>query len=176
MSDEEGDKSHLQSFFAMVMSGLAGSSTTMVGATIFALARLLFEFSAALIAAVPELLPAVLLLIKTHNRETVKAVLGFIRVVAIRLPVDQLTPLLDQILTAMLVWGSDDKNRHRMKVCISQTINLLCLPKVCSPISRFCILLSQNSLDVPATVLLGAHPGGAITTAMRRRCSGICTP
>jgi ribosomal RNA-processing protein 12 len=87
----------------MVMSGLAGATTTMVGATIFALARLLFEFSAALIAAVPDLLPAVLLLIKTHNRETVKAVLGFVRVVCMRLPEGELAPLLPSILEATLV-------------------------------------------------------------------------
>ena len=92
-----------QRFFTMVMSGLAGATTTMVGATIFALARLLFEFSAALIAAVPDLLPAVLLLIKTHNRETVKAVLGFVRVVCMRLPEGELAPLLPPILEATLV-------------------------------------------------------------------------
>ena len=37
-----------------------------------ALARLLFEFSASLIHTVPQLLPAVLLLTRTQNRETVK--------------------------------------------------------------------------------------------------------
>ena len=73
MQDEEEMASedsggHLQKFFTMVMSGLAGTTTTMVGATVFALARLLFEFSAALIDAVPDLLPAVLLLIKVGEK------------------------------------------------------------------------------------------------------------
>ena len=43
-----------------------------VGATVYALARLVFEFSASLIHTVPQLLPAVLLLTRTQNRETLK--------------------------------------------------------------------------------------------------------
>lgn len=45
-----------------------------------ALARLVFEFAGVLEGVVSRLLPAVLLLLRSHSREVVKAVLGFIKV------------------------------------------------------------------------------------------------
>jgi ribosomal RNA-processing protein 12 len=52
----------------------------MQSAAVMSLARLLYEFSAALISTVPELLPAVFALMETQHREVVKAALGFIKV------------------------------------------------------------------------------------------------
>ena len=52
----------------------------MVSASVMALARLLHAFSSELEAVVPELLPAVLLLLRTKSREVVKSVLGFVKV------------------------------------------------------------------------------------------------
>ena len=45
-----------------------------------ALARLLYEFAPVLAGLVPDLLPAVLLLLRTKAREVIKSVLGFIKV------------------------------------------------------------------------------------------------
>ena len=52
----------------------------MVAASVMALARLLYEFGGALAASVPELMPAVLSLLRSRAREVVKAVLGFLKV------------------------------------------------------------------------------------------------
>ena len=45
-----------------------------------ALARLLYEFGGALSGLIPELLPAVLSLLRSRAREVIKAVLGLIKV------------------------------------------------------------------------------------------------
>lgn len=45
-----------------------------------ALARLLYEFAPSLAGLVPELLPAVLMLLRSKAREVIKSVLGFVKV------------------------------------------------------------------------------------------------
>lgn len=45
-----------------------------------ALARLLYEFAPVLAGLVPDLLPAVLLLLRSKAREVIKSVLGFVKV------------------------------------------------------------------------------------------------
>lgn len=49
-------------------------------AAVLALSRLVFEFAGQLEGVVGRLLPAVLLLLRSHSREVIKAVLGFIKV------------------------------------------------------------------------------------------------
>ena len=70
----------LRTLFTMVLGGMAGESPHMVAASVMALARLLYEFGGALAASVPELMPAVLSLLRSRAREVVKAVLGFLKV------------------------------------------------------------------------------------------------
>jgi ribosomal RNA-processing protein 12 len=52
----------------------------MVSASVLVLARLVFEFAADLATLVPELLPTVLMLLRTKAREVIKSVLGFVKV------------------------------------------------------------------------------------------------
>lgn len=54
------------------MGCLAGSTPHMVSAAVVGLARLLYEFSAELCHTVPDLLPSVLLLLRSKNREIIK--------------------------------------------------------------------------------------------------------
>lgn len=70
----------LRTLFTMVLGGMVGESPHMVAASVMALARLLYEFGGALSASVPELMPAVLSLLRSRAREVVKAVLGFLKV------------------------------------------------------------------------------------------------
>lgn len=49
-------------------------------AAVLGLSRLVFEFAGQLEGVVGRLLPAVLLLLRSHSREVIKAVLGFIKV------------------------------------------------------------------------------------------------
>jgi ribosomal RNA-processing protein 12 len=81
-----------------------------------AASRLVYEFSASLIAAVPQLLPACLALLKATNREVVKAALGFVKVAVVRLAVATLAEHLDSMVPGLLLWEADTKNRFRAKV------------------------------------------------------------
>ena len=58
----------VRKFFMTVLAGVVGATPTMQSAAVMALARLLYEFSAALVSTVPELLPAVFALLDWFNR------------------------------------------------------------------------------------------------------------
>jgi len=103
-------------FFLTVLAGIVGSSPSMQAATIMALARLLYEFSSSLVSTVPELLPAVCALLEGKSREVVKACLGFVKVVVVRLPQQDLAAELPRLVPAILHWSEDSKNRFKLKV------------------------------------------------------------
>ena len=63
----------VRKFFMTVLAGVVGATPTMQSAAVMALARLLYEFSAALVSTVPELLPAVFALMEGGNREAATA-------------------------------------------------------------------------------------------------------
>ena len=100
----------------MVLAGLAAQTPRMVSASVMALARLTFEFAPDLQLIAAQLLPAVCALLRSKARENVKAVLGFLRVAAARVPVPLLTPHLETILSGVLLWAEDSKNRYKQKV------------------------------------------------------------
>ncbi|KAL6777299.1 hypothetical protein ACKKBF_B20970 [Auxenochlorella protothecoides x Auxenochlorella symbiontica] len=100
----------------VLLGGLVGASPHMISASVMGLARLLHEFSAALLHLVPDLLPAVLMLLRSRAREVIKSVLGFVKVVASRLPVEELVPRLPAILEGCLLWAEDSKNKFKLKV------------------------------------------------------------
>ena len=108
----------VRKFFMTVLAGVVGATPTMQSATIMALARLLYEFSAALVSTVPELLPAVFALMETGNREVIKAAIGFIKVAAVRLPQTDLAAQLPTLVPALLHCCDDEDgfNRFRSKV------------------------------------------------------------
>jgi ribosomal RNA-processing protein 12 len=70
----------LHELFSMVLGGLVGTTPHMISASVMALARLLYEFAGALEGVVPQLLPAVLMLLRSKALEVVKSVLGFLKV------------------------------------------------------------------------------------------------
>ncbi|KAJ9506030.1 hypothetical protein QJQ45_002495 [Haematococcus lacustris] len=109
-------KGGLITLFTMVMAGLAGQTPHMISASIMALARLLYEFAPQLQPLVPQLLPPVLSLLRSRSREVVKAVLGFVKVCAMRMPVPMLTVHLAAILEGALLWAADSKNKFKLKV------------------------------------------------------------
>jgi hypothetical protein len=106
----------LEQLFAMVLAGLAARTLRMVSATLMALARLTFEFAPQLQAVAAQLLPAVCALLRSKAREVIKSVLGFLKVAAMRVPVELLTPHLKDILDGVLLWAEDTKNRYKLKV------------------------------------------------------------
>lgn len=113
---ESGGQGGLRDLFNMVIGGMVGESPHMIAAAVMAQARLLYEFGGALSGVVPELLPAILSLLRSKAREVIKAVLGMLKVVAMRLPAEALQPHLAAILEGILLWASDSKNKFKLKV------------------------------------------------------------
>ena len=70
----------LMDFVHVVMGGLVGSTPHMQSASVMALARLTYEFVGQLEGLVPQLLPAILMLLRSNSREVVKSVLGYLKV------------------------------------------------------------------------------------------------
>lgn len=88
----------------------------MVSAAVMALARLTFEFASELQVIAAELLRPVCTLLQSKAREVIKAALGFLKVVALRVPVDLVSPHLPLIVNGVLVWAKDSKNKFKLKV------------------------------------------------------------
>lgn len=106
----------LQRLFSRILAGVASQTPRMVSAAVMALARLTFEFASELQVIAAELLPPVCTLLQSKAREVIKAALGFLKVIALRVPVDLVTPHLPLIVQGVLVWAEDSKNKFKLKV------------------------------------------------------------
>jgi ribosomal RNA-processing protein 12 len=110
------DNGGLQRLFAMILAGIAAQSPRMVSASVMALARLTFEFASELQVIVAQLLPPICALLRSKAREVIRAVLGFLKVVAMRVPAELVQPHLKLILGGILLWAEDSKNKFKLKV------------------------------------------------------------
>ena len=104
-----------EEIFNPVLACLAGATPHMISAGVMALTRLVYEFTH-LIADVPKLVGAVMQLMRSRAREVIRSTLGFAKVIAVRLPVDEVEPLLPTIVPALLLWCEDTKNKFKLKV------------------------------------------------------------
>lgn len=100
----------------LIFGGLVGSTSQMVSATVMALARILFEFTPNLMPMIDELLPVVLMLLRSKSREVLKAVLGFLKIVVMKLDADTLKRYTAQIVEGILISAEDSKNKFRLRV------------------------------------------------------------
>ena len=107
----------LEEVFTMVSAGLAGVAPHMVAASIIALSRLLFEYHSQLSDKTKEeLVDTVSMFLQSNNREIVRAVLGFVKVMIVVLPVQMLEPRMPSIMPGLMVWSKENKGRLRAKV------------------------------------------------------------
>ena len=118
MPDDSPDASAtLEEVFTMVSAGLAGVAPHMVAASIIALSRLLFEYHSQLTDKTKEeLVDTVLMFLQSNNREIVRAVLGFVKVMIVILPVSMLEPRMPNIVPWLMLWSRENKGRLRAKV------------------------------------------------------------
>lgn len=114
--DESDGENGVVSMVHLVLGGLVGSTSQMVSASVMALARMMFEFTPNMVPMIHDLLPAVLLLLHSKSREVIKAVLGFLKIVIMRLESKLLLHYTPQILEGILTWAEDSKNKFRLKV------------------------------------------------------------
>lgn len=108
---------NIEEFFTMACAGLAGGTPHMISATITAISRILYEFRETLsVATLTELVQTMDLFLTSNNREIVKSVLGFVKVVVISLPRDLVEPRLETLLPNLMVWSHEHKGHFRAKV------------------------------------------------------------
>ena len=120
MPDDAPDAvASVEELFTMVSAGLAGVAPHMVAATITALGALLYEYHEhdALSGSVKEeLVETVSMFIQSNNREIVRAVLGFVKVIVVILPLAALEPRMGALVPQLLVWSKENKGRLKAKV------------------------------------------------------------
>ncbi|OQU99790.1 NUC173 domain-containing protein [Cladophialophora immunda] len=118
MPDDSPDApATLEEVFTMVSAGLAGVAPHMVAASVIALSRLFFEFHSRLgDRTKEELVDTVGMFLQSNNREIVRAVLGFIKVMVVVLPTEILEPRMPNIVPGLMVWSKENKGRLRAKV------------------------------------------------------------
>jgi ribosomal RNA-processing protein 12 len=114
--DESNEENGVVSMVHLIIGGLVGSTSQMVSASVMALARMMFEFTPNMVPMIHDLLPAVLMLLQSKSREVIKAVLGFLKIVIMRLDSKTLLDYTPQILEGALIWAEDSKNKFRLKV------------------------------------------------------------
>lgn len=108
---------NIEEFFTMAVAGLAGGTPHMISATITAISRILYEFRDALsTATLSELVQTMDLFLTSNNREIVKSVLGFVKVVVISLPRNLVEPRLESLIPNLMVWSHEHKGHFRAKV------------------------------------------------------------
>ncbi|KAF8628897.1 hypothetical protein AX15_003680 [Amanita polypyramis BW_CC] len=107
----------IEEFMTMMAGGLAGASPHMISATVTAISRLVFEFKDQLSQTMHgEILSTMLVFLSSTNREIVKSVLGFTKLIIHTLPVNFIRPRLKELVPALLNWSHDHKNHFKMKV------------------------------------------------------------
>ena len=115
-ADPDAAHAPLRVLTAAVLAGVAAGTPHHASASVMALARLLHEYPGPMAGDGGRLLPALLPLLRSKSRESVKAALGFAKVAASRLPPDALTPTLPALMHALLAWSDDPKNKFRLRV------------------------------------------------------------
>ena len=108
---------NLEEVFTMVSAGLAGVAPHMVAASIIALSRLFFEYHSQLDDKTKEeLVDTVSMFLQSNNREIVRAVLGFVKVMIVVLPSFMLESRMPTVVPGLMVWSKENKGRLRAKV------------------------------------------------------------
>lgn len=132
----------LEEVFTMVSAGLAGVAPHMIAASITALSRLLFEYhdSEELGRKMKEeLIDTVVMFLESNNREIVRAVLGFVKVMVVVLPLDMLEPRCETIIPGLMVWSKENKAK---RIKMNERENVYSFP---TDIDRRGLYLSMQS-------------------------------
>ncbi|XP_010247513.1 PREDICTED: RRP12-like protein [Nelumbo nucifera] len=106
-----------QRLFSMILGYLSGPSPHITSAAVSALSVLIYKDSD-LCFSVPDLLPSVLVLLRSKDIKIIKAVLGFMKVVVSCLQVEDLQKILSDIVNGVLPWSSVSRHHFRSKVTV----------------------------------------------------------
>ncbi|CAO1616491.1 unnamed protein product [Jaminaea pallidilutea] len=117
MKDDQEVDASLTEYVTMVAAGLAGGSPHMISASITSLSRLLYEYKSDLPReTVEDLISTIEVFLSSPNREIVRSVLGFVKVVIVSLDYEIVDGHLPAMVPAMLNWSPDHRAHFKAKV------------------------------------------------------------
>ncbi|KAJ7976766.1 RRP12-like protein [Quillaja saponaria] len=102
---------------SMIMGYLSGSSPHIKSGAVSALSILVYK-DTNICQSVPDLVPSLLSLLQTKAAEVIKAVLGFLKVVASSVSANDLQNLLSDVVNEVMPWSSVSRNHFRSKVIV----------------------------------------------------------
>jgi ribosomal RNA-processing protein 12 len=114
-------------FIRSITAAIGSKTSHMRSAAVVALSKLVFEYSHDDIvqSLLPSLLRTVLVLSDDPSREVAKSFVGFVRVTVVVIPVEQLRPLLPDILQGLLKYHrGKDRFRSKIKIIIKKLVKL----------------------------------------------------
>ncbi|RZB71976.1 RRP12-like protein isoform B [Glycine soja] len=116
-ADEEsgGNRESLNNFFQMVAGHFTGETPHMISAAAKGLARLAYEFSDLVLTSF-KLLPGTLTLLRSDNKEIIKANLGFLKVLVAKSQAEGLQMHLKSMVEGLLKWQDNSRNHFKAKV------------------------------------------------------------
>ncbi|XP_071737567.1 uncharacterized protein [Rutidosis leptorrhynchoides] len=111
------DNRSYNEFISMIMGYLSGSSPHIKSGAVSALSLMIYNDSK-ICNLIPDLVPSVLELLHSKAIEVIKAVLGFLKVLALSLQVRDLQNFLSDILSKLLPWSSVSRHHFKSKVTV----------------------------------------------------------
>ncbi|XP_058083302.1 uncharacterized protein LOC131231204 isoform X2 [Magnolia sinica] len=100
-----------------IIGYLSGASPHIMSGAVAALSLLIYK-DPSLCFTAPDLMPSVLILLKSKANEVIKAVLGFMKVLVSCLHTKDLQEILSDIVNGVIPWSSVSKHHFRSKVRI----------------------------------------------------------
>jgi ribosomal RNA-processing protein 12 len=121
-------KSKPLEFLSSVTAGLGAETPHMRSASVTAISRITFvhaKESDNFQNVLPSMLKTVLVLAEEDSREVIKSVLVFIRVCVAAIPYHQLSPLLPDLVKALLTYHkSKDRFRSKIKIILKKLVKI----------------------------------------------------
>ncbi|KAK9125223.1 hypothetical protein Scep_014069 [Stephania cephalantha] len=100
--------------YNMIMGYLSGTPPQIMTGAVSALSLLVYKDNAILFS-IPELVPSVLVFLRSKAKEIIKVVLGFVKVLVSCLQANDLQKILPDIVNGILPWSSVSRNHFRSK-------------------------------------------------------------
>lgn len=121
-------KSNSSEFLCAITAGLGAETPHMRSASVTAISRITFTHAKNDVDfqnILPSILATVLVLAEEDSREVIKSVLGFIRVCVSAIPYHQLTPLLPDLVRALLTYQKNkDRFRSKIKIIVKKLVKI----------------------------------------------------
>jgi len=137
----------------VVTSALAAETSHMRSAAVMAASRLVFEFARednSIQSALPSLLQTILVLFDAQSREVIKSAVAFVRVCVSAMHPEQLRPMLNDVVMALLKYhGGKGRFRAKIKIILKKLVRLYgynaLTPFV--PVSESRLLVHMRKID-----------------------------